>query len=59
VVDAIPNLHIENLQFLLDLFKESKNEKIKNNVQTILVNCSKILEYEDHLNKIGAGYIIA
>jgi hypothetical protein len=58
VVDAIPNLQMENIQFLVDLHKVSKNEKIKNNIKTILIQCSRILEYEDHINKIGAAHIM-
>ena len=58
VVDAIPNLNMNNLDILKSLYKESKNDKVKNNVQSILIQCSKILEYEDYLNKIGASYIL-
>lgn len=58
IVEAVPNLDLENLQFLVDLYKESKNDKIKSNVKSTLIQCSKILEYEDHLNRIGADKII-
>jgi len=56
MVEAIPSMHLENLQMLVNLHRESKNEKIKNNVHTILLQCSKIMEYEDHLNKIYPGW---
>ena len=37
VVEAVPNLMMENVQFLVDLYKEANNEKIKSNVQAILI----------------------
>ena len=59
VVDAIPNLRLDNLKLLYDLYKESKNDKIRNNIQTILAQWAKILEYEDYINRIGATHLIS
>ena len=59
VIDAIPNFRLDNLKLLYDLYKESKNDKIRNNIQTIFAQCAKILEYEDYINRIGASNIIS
>ncbi|CAI2387155.1 unnamed protein product [Moneuplotes crassus] len=57
-LDAIPSLDINNLKILVELHKESQNEKVRNNIKTILVQCARILEYEDELNKLNAGHIL-
>ncbi|CAI2386302.1 unnamed protein product [Moneuplotes crassus] len=58
VVDAVPHLQLDNLKVLVQLHKDTSHEKVKSNIKVILLQCARILEYEDELGKLNAGYIL-